>query len=43
MAYRADRISIHGWIFDIRNGQLIDLKINFENVLEGLREIYRLS
>ena len=43
MAYRADRISIHGWIFDIRNGQLIELKINFDNVLEGLRQFYRLS
>jgi carbonic anhydrase len=35
-------IRVHGWVFDMKNGKLIDLKINFKDILEGIEEIYRL-
>lgn len=36
------RITVHGWVFDIQSGELIDLKIDFEKILQDIREIYRL-
>lgn len=36
------RITVHGWVWDIQSGKLIDLKIDFEKILEDIREIYRL-
>jgi carbonic anhydrase len=33
---------VHGWVMDIRNGKLIDLKIDFEKELKGIQEIYRI-
>lgn len=33
---------VHGWVFDIKTGKLIDLKIDFAKILENIREIYRL-
>lgn len=35
--------SIHGWVFDIRTGELIDLKIDFEQNMKLIREIYDLG
>ncbi|MFM1876036.1 MAG: hypothetical protein RL266_1773 [Bacteroidota bacterium] len=34
---------VHGWVFDIKSGKLIDLKIDFEKKLQGIREIYDLG
>ncbi|GAO43409.1 carbonic anhydrase [Flavihumibacter petaseus] len=34
---------VHGWVFDIRNGELIDLKLDFPNILKDIQEIYRLT
>lgn len=36
-------ITVHGWVFDLHTGKLIDLKIDFEKILEEIREIYRLD
>ena len=33
---------VHGWVMDIRTGNLIDLNIDFEKELKGIQEIYRL-
>jgi carbonic anhydrase len=33
---------VHGWVMDIRSGNLIDLNIDFEKELKGIQEIYRL-
>ncbi len=41
-AYKDWGISVHGWVFDIHSGKLIDLKINFPKILEDIMEIYRL-
>jgi len=42
-AIRTRGLTVHGWVFDIHSGKLIDLKIDFERVLEGIREIYHLD
>ena len=34
---------VHGWVFDVRTGELIDLKINFTEKLKGIQEIYNLG
>jgi len=42
-AYRDRGITVHGWVFDIHSGNLIDLKIDFSKILEHVMEIYRLE
>ncbi len=42
-AARERGLKVHGWVFDIHTGKLIDLKIDFENILENIREIYHLD
>ena len=42
-AYRSRGLTVHGWVFDINSGKLIDLKIDFPKVLENVMEIYRLK
>lgn len=34
---------VHGWVFDIHSGKLIDLKIDFIKNLENIRQIYDLG
>ena len=36
-------LTVHGWVFDIHSGKLIDLKINFDEILKNVMEIYRLD
>ena len=43
-SYIKDRIpQVHGWVFDVSSGQLIDLKINFTEILHSIQEIYDLT
>lgn len=42
-AYRKKGITVHGWVFDIHSGKLIDLEIDFERILAEVMEIYRLD
>jgi carbonic anhydrase len=35
-------LSVHGWVFDIHTGKLIDLKIDFDTILKDIKEIYNL-
>lgn len=42
-AYIDRGIKVHGWVFDVHTGKLIDLKIDFTKVLEDVMEIYRLK
>jgi len=42
-AYRDRGLKVHGWVFDIHTGKLIDLKIDFEGILENIMEIYHLD
>lgn len=42
-AYRARGLKVHGWVFDVHTGKLIDLKIDFDNILKNIMEIYHLD
>lgn len=43
LAYRDRELTVHGWVFDIHSGELVDLKIDFDKILQEIMEIYRLS
>ncbi len=36
-------LKVYGWIFDIHTGKLIDLNINFDEILKDIRAIYKIS
>lgn len=42
-AYKERNLMVHGWVFDIHSGKLIDLKIDFEKELKDIMEIYNLG
>jgi carbonic anhydrase len=42
-AVRERELKVHGWVFDVQSGRLIDLKINFEEILKEIMEIYDLG
>lgn len=42
-AYLDRGIKVHGWVFDVNSGKLIDLKIDFKKLLTDVMEIYRLT
>jgi len=42
-AIRNRDIKIHGWVFDIATGKIIDLKIDFKAILDDIMEIYKLD
>lgn len=42
-AYRDRGLKVHGWVFDIHSGKLIDLNIKFDEIIQGIREIYHLD
>lgn len=35
-------LKVHGWIFDIHTGKLIDLKIDFPKIMDDIQEIYKI-
>ena len=42
-AYKERNITVHGWVFDINSGKLIDLEIDFPQILGEVMEIYNLD
>lgn len=42
-AYNSRGITVHGWVFDIHTGKLIDLDIDFDKILANIMEVYRIS
>jgi len=43
LAYRKKEVQVHGWVFDIHSGRLIDLKVNNEKAIDRIREIYQID
>jgi carbonic anhydrase len=41
-AFKERGVTVHGWVFDIQSGSLIDLKIDFEAIMDSIQEIYRI-
>jgi carbonic anhydrase len=41
-AYKERGITLHGWVFDVRTGKLIDLNIDFAGILSEIMEIYKI-
>lgn len=42
-AFRERDLRVYGWIFNIHNGELIDLNINFTEILKDITKIYKIS
>ena len=42
-AARDRGLKVHGWVFDVHTGKLIDLKIDFEGILKNIMAIYHLD
>ncbi|WP_298493038.1 carbonic anhydrase [uncultured Algibacter sp.] len=42
-AYRDRGLQVHGWVFNVHTGELIDLSINFKKYLKDIMEIYHLD
>ncbi len=34
---------VHGWVFDLKTGRLIDLNIDFEEILKDIQKVYDLT
>ncbi len=41
--YKTGYPKIHGWVFDVKTGKLIDLKLNMEEEFKEVRSIYDLK
>jgi carbonic anhydrase len=42
-AFKDRKLKVYGWIFDIHSGKLIDLNINFTEILKNITQIYKIS
>ncbi|MDD3005162.1 carbonic anhydrase [Flavobacterium sp.] len=42
-AYKERGLKVHGWVFDIHTGKLIDLHIDFDKIMHNIMEIYDLG
>ena len=42
VAMKENGLRVHGWVFDIHTGNLIDLHVNLEKAMKGITEIYKL-
>lgn len=35
-------LTVHGWVFDMGTGKLVDLNIDYNSILESIKEVYNL-
>ncbi|MBC5842325.1 MAG: carbonic anhydrase [Flavobacteriaceae bacterium] len=42
-AYNERNLKVYGWVFDIHSGKLIDLDIDFDEILKDIRKIYKIT
>jgi len=43
LAITKKELTVHGWVFDLHNGRLVDLKIDFGKILKEIQTIYHLD
>lgn len=43
LAARKRGLKVHGWVFDINSGKIIDLKIDVDRILGNIREVYHID
>ncbi|MAC93884.1 MAG: carbonic anhydrase [Flavobacteriales bacterium] len=43
IAARKRGLKVHGWVFDIHSGRIIDLKIDVDSILGKIREVYHID
>lgn len=42
-AHKERGLTVQGWVFDVRSGNLVDLKLNFREILANIMKIYHLE
>ena len=42
-AIKERNLKVHGWVFDIHTGRLLDLNIDFQSIIKNLKDIYRIG
>ena len=42
-ALNSGALDVHGWVFDIGTGKLIDLDINFDDIIKDIMPIYQID
>ena len=42
-AMLSEGVQVHGWVFDLFSGKLIDLELDFELILNNIKEIYNIT
>ena len=42
-AHKERSITVHGWVFDVNTGKLINLRINFKKILKDIMKIYHIT
>lgn len=42
-AHKERGLTVHGWVFDLHTGRIIDLKIDFPGILKNIMKIYDLN
>lgn len=42
-ASRDRDLKVYGWVFDLHSGKLIDLNINFDEILKDITKIYKIT
>jgi carbonic anhydrase len=35
--------AVHGWVFDVKTGRIVDLNIDYERILRDIKDIYNLT
>ncbi|NLI65031.1 MAG: carbonic anhydrase [Bacteroidales bacterium] len=42
-AYKTREVYLHGWVFDLKTGKLIDMKIDTDLIMNKIERIYRMD
>lgn len=40
-AYMEREIHIHGWVFDVHSGRIVNLNVNLEEIMTRIRDVYQ--